>query len=217
MAPSTDADADANANANAEIGDDVPLDGRHARRQRNRDAVVHALLEIYRGGNFDPTTDEVAARSGVSARSLFRYFDDVDDLCRAAIEHQMASVAPLFAVEVDPARPLRERIDAVVAQRHQLFDAVGLVGVISRIRAPYQPLIEAQLREGRRQLRAQLARAFAPELDQMPADEAAAVLAAIDVLTSFESDQLLAADQHLDRRVIAQALTDAIHKLLIRS
>ena len=45
------------------------VDGRHLRRQRNRDAVVAALLELYGEGNLDPTTDEVAQRSGLSARS----------------------------------------------------------------------------------------------------------------------------------------------------
>ena len=61
------------------------IDGRRASRERNRDAVVDALLDLYREGNLSPGADAVAERSGLSRRSLFRYFDDLDDLCRAAI------------------------------------------------------------------------------------------------------------------------------------
>ncbi|HAP77906.1 MAG TPA: TetR/AcrR family transcriptional regulator, partial [Acidimicrobiaceae bacterium] len=48
---------------------------------------------LYRSGNFDPSIDEIATRSGVSARSVFRYFDDVDDLANAAIDQQLLDVA----------------------------------------------------------------------------------------------------------------------------
>src|ERR1035438_5413311 len=63
-------------------------DGRQLRRRRNRETVVDALLDLYRDGNLRPSTEEIAARSGLSPRSLFRYFDDVDDLTRTAIRHQ---------------------------------------------------------------------------------------------------------------------------------
>ena len=55
-------------------------DGRHARRDRNRLAVVDAMLELYVEGNLDPSSDEIAERAGLSPRSLFRYFEDLDDL-----------------------------------------------------------------------------------------------------------------------------------------
>ena len=37
-------------------------DGRRARRDRNRDAVVDALLELYHEGRLDPSSDEIATR-----------------------------------------------------------------------------------------------------------------------------------------------------------
>ena len=41
-------------------------DGRQLRRRRNREAVVEALLDLYREGNLRPSTEEIAARSGLS-------------------------------------------------------------------------------------------------------------------------------------------------------
>ena len=40
-------------------------DGRSARSQRTRNAVVDALLELNREGNLRPTAKEIAERAGV--------------------------------------------------------------------------------------------------------------------------------------------------------
>ena len=75
-------------------------DGRRLRRERNRDAVVQAVLELVREGELAPGVEAVAARAGLSARSVFRYFDDLDDLCRAAIARQLALVGPILGREL---------------------------------------------------------------------------------------------------------------------
>ena len=108
------------------MGDD---DGRRQRRERNRDAVVDALLAIVADGDLAPSADAVAARAGLSTRSLFRYFDDVDDLCRAAIARQHERVAALLE---RPARRRRHRSPPAPATSSRtassLFDAMGDVG-----------------------------------------------------------------------------------------
>ncbi|HRE00682.1 MAG TPA: TetR family transcriptional regulator, partial [Ilumatobacteraceae bacterium] len=68
----------------------VQVDGRRGRRDRNRDAVVDALLTLYHDGVLEPSADAIAEQAGLSARSLFRYFDDLDDLQRAAVERHAA-------------------------------------------------------------------------------------------------------------------------------
>jgi len=190
------------------------VDGRMARRARNRDAVVDALLAFYEEGDLRPGADAVAERAGLSPRSVFRYFEDVDDLCRAAVERQQERVAGLLTVAAAPSASLRTRIEAVVEQRLALFEAIGAVGVVARLRAPFQPELAAQLDRGRRLLRAQLRRAFAPELEALGPERAAAALAATDVLCSFEAHQLLRRDQGLGRARIGAVLTASLSALL---
>jgi AcrR family transcriptional regulator len=191
--------------------DAVPaLDGRHARRERNREAVVAALLALYHEGDLDPPVERIAARSGVSARSLFRYFDDVDDLCRSAIGSQLAEVLPIIERVITADAPFRDRVRAVVAQRVTLFETVGRVGVIARVRAPFQPLVATQLREVRAVLRERMATAFAPELADLEPDDAAVALAAADVACSYETHELLRSDQGLDRDVTVAVLEHAV-------
>jgi AcrR family transcriptional regulator len=173
--------------------------------------VVDALLDLYREGNLQPGTEEIAARSGLSPRSLFRYFDDVDDLTRTAIRHQEHRVMHLVPIEVSPDRPLAVKVAALVKQRFRLFDAVGHAATVARLRAPFQPVLAEEVRQHRVFLRSQIEFLFGPELAGLDKGARDAVLAAADVLTSFESCQLLVQGQGLSparaRTAVAGALS----------
>jgi AcrR family transcriptional regulator len=188
-------------------------DGRRVRRDRNRDAVVDAMLELYREGSIVPSADEIAERAGLSARSLFRYFDDIDDLVRAAVSRHLERLQPLLPIDLAANASTAERIAAIVNQRVRLFEAIGSVGTVARLRAESQPLIATELREFRRFLRDQLKRALAAEL-AASGTNAATVLTTADVLCSFESYQLLRHDHSLSRPKIAATLTTSLTRLL---
>src|SRR5579863_5021968 len=151
---------------------DLGGDGRRLRRDRNRTAVVDALLDLYGESNLRPSTAEIAERAGLSHRSLFRYFDDFDDLCREAILRAEQRARPLLPIEVDRTAPLTDRIEALVTQRLRLFEALGPVAQVSRLNAPFAQVLAAELTKNRAFLRAQLADVFAQELN--PAPEASA-------------------------------------------
>src|SRR5712691_6310378 len=143
-------------------------DGRRLRRDRNRTAVVDALLDLYGESNLRPSTAEIAERAGLSHRSLFRYFDDFDDLCREAVGRAEQRALPLIPIRIDQAAPLTDRIDALVSQRLRLFEALGPVALVSRLNAPFAHVLAAELTKNRAFLRAQLADLFAPELNPAP-------------------------------------------------
>lgn len=193
---------------------ETPTDGRHLRRDRNREAVVAALLELYREGDITPSTEEIAARAGISARSLFRYFDDSDALVRTAIARQQEHLAPLYDLAIDSVMALGDRIDAFVAARVRLVEAMGPVGRVARNLASKQPRIAGELGRIRALLRDQAAAVFAAELASRSADDAAATLAAVDVLASWESYHLLREDQGLSRDDAAAVIAAGLARLL---
>ncbi len=188
----------------------APADGRQLRRRRNREAVVEALLDLYSQGNLRPSAEEIATQSGLSPRSLFRYFDDVDDLIREAVDRQIERAIPLVMIDAAPDAPVAVKVAALVEQRFRLFGAVGNAAAVVRLRSPFQPLLAASLAQNRAFLRSQMERLFAPELAGMAPEVAVRSLAAADVLASFESRHLLCSDQGLDidqaRAVMAEAL-----------
>jgi AcrR family transcriptional regulator len=192
-------------------GATTETDGRRLRRAINREAVVDALLDLYQEGNLRPGTDEIAERAGISPRSLFRYFEDTDDLAGEAVSRQLARALPLVQVDADPTAPFEDRVAALVDQRFRLFAAVGQAAHVSRLRAPFQPRLAESLADNRRFLRGQLRSLFGGELEAMGDGRAEWALASADILTTFESYQLLIDDQGFTvpgaRSVVARALS----------
>ena len=189
-------------------------DGRNLRRDRNRDAVVTTLLELYREGDLNPSADTIAARAGISVRSLFRYFDDAEAMVRAAIARQQEHLAPLYALDVPSDLPLAERVERFVAARVQLLEGMGEVGRVARAFATRQPLVLAELARVRGTMRRQLDIVFADELAALPADRRRAASAAADVMTSWESFDLMRHDQGLARADATAAMAAALVALL---
>jgi TetR/AcrR family transcriptional regulator of autoinduction and epiphytic fitness len=171
--------------ASAGVPSDV--DGRRLRREQNRQAVLDALVALFEEGHYSPSVAEIAARAGLSPRSLFRYFDDVDDLNSAAIDRQLAAARPLLEVDIDPSAPIAEKAPALVAARGRLFEAVAPAARAARACAHHRPVVARQLHESRRYHRREIERVFAPEL----ARAGAALVPAIDALCSFETWELV--------------------------
>lgn len=187
-------------------------DGRRLRRDNNRSAVVNALLMLYQEGNLSPSTEEIAARSGVSSRSLFRYFDDVDDLAQSAIVAEVERIRHLTPIDIRLDQPLATRLSELATQRSVLWEAVGAVAMVTRMRAHRNPMLAEMLRSNRLQLRDQVRRLVEPELaDAGPS--AATLLAVADVLTSFETWRLMRDDQMLSVDAARVALLEGLTRL----
>src|SRR5687768_10961548 len=125
------------------------IDGRKLRREQNREAVVDALVGLFEAGDYTPSSGTIAARAGISPRSLFRYFDDVDDLNRAAIERHIAINRHLFEPQVDHTLPTAAKVEAFVAARAELHEAVAPGARAARLCAHRHSVVAAQLHETR--------------------------------------------------------------------
>lgn len=181
------------------------IDGRRASRERNRLAVVDALLDLYAEGNLHPGAELVAERSGVSRRSVFRYFDDGDDLTRTAIERQQQRVWHLVEIADVGEGPLDHRIASMAEQRVALFRALGPAARVARLRAPFSPVLAEQIEQSRQLYGFQVELQFARELDALAPAARSEVLAAADAACSFEVYDLLVA-RGLDQRAIAAVM-----------
>jgi TetR/AcrR family transcriptional regulator, regulator of autoinduction and epiphytic fitness len=161
---------------------DRKVDGRRARRHRSRDLAVEALLDLLEEGEIRPTAQQVAERSGVSLRSIFRIFDDVETLHTEAATRQMVRHRHLF-VEVPASGALEERIRHLVETFDRLYATVAPVRRAALRAAPGSPALRAQLDRARAWARGELERVFAGEL----ATADAAQVAAVEVALSFEA------------------------------
>jgi AcrR family transcriptional regulator len=188
----------------------LEVDGRRLRREQNREAVLDALVALFTEGFYQPRASEIAERAGISPRSLFRYFDDVDDLNRAAIEHQLAAARPQLDIGIGPDAPTKAKVGRVVEARVRLFETIAPAARAARGYALSHAVVAAHLRDSRAHLRDQVGRLFAAELD----GDRATLLPALDALCSFETFELLRFDQGLSRPATVSALVSALTALL---
>src|SRR5205814_3734929 len=122
------------------------LDGRVVRGRRSRDAVVDALLALIDEGDPRPTAQRIAARAGVSLRSLFHHFDDLESLFLAAADAHAARVAPAIK-RLPRAGRLAERIAAFVVTRADIYELTAPVSRAARLVAPDSPAVSGRLAE----------------------------------------------------------------------
>ena len=139
------------------------IDGRSARAQRTRDSVVNAVLELAKSGDVRPTAKEVADCAGISVRSVYVHFDDLDDLFRAAASRHFEQMATLLQ-PVDASLPLAERIGAATNQRVAIYENFGAVRRAAEQWAPLSPALTEVLSTGRDVGRHDLERLFGPTL-----------------------------------------------------
>ncbi len=183
------------------------FDGRVRRTVRSRAMVVDAVLDLLGEGVAQPTAEQVAARSGVSIRSIFRLFDDMSSLHRAAAERQFERLGALL-VPLRDTGPVGERIDALVANRADVYEAVTPVRRAAVRLAATSPEIASELARVAGLLRAQTAGTFRAEL----AGAGPGVLDAVDLLTSWEAWDRLRRAQGL---TVEQAATTLRHALAV--
>lgn len=194
--------------------DAADLDGRTARRDRNRDAVLDAVLELFDEDCLAPAAQDVAARSGVSLRSVYRYYDDMDELVRQAIARNVERVAPLFEVPGPDDGTLPERVESFVAARLALYEAVAPTMRAALLRARGSELVRQQIDVARRRLLEQVRVTFGPELSALPAAARREVVAAVDVLLGFESAEHLRRQRGLSGPETRRTLVRAVVALL---
>jgi AcrR family transcriptional regulator len=192
---------------------EVATDGRVLRGARNREAIVDALLTLYRGGELSPTTQQVAVAAGVAPRSVYHHFADMEGLIAEVSERQLRDHGHLMeAPPTDGA--LDVRIRAVVTRRAELFEAVSAVRRAALLQAYRSPTIRRNLASLARRLRRQLETLFAPELQTRSAGARASLLDTLDLLTSWEAWDRLRVQQRLDADRARRVLTEAITTLL---
>lgn len=140
------------------------VDGRRERGNRNRSAVVSALLELYALGEFAPSAARIADIAGVSERSVFRYFDDMDDLASAAVQLQWDRVKSLY-LDLDSSGDFDTRVTSIVDHRLRVYESVAGAFHAASMTALRLPAVARAVEERRKYLRSQTHRQFHGELE----------------------------------------------------
>jgi TetR/AcrR family transcriptional regulator, regulator of autoinduction and epiphytic fitness len=176
-------------------GPGASTDGRLTRAARTRTAVVDALLTLNARGHLRPTARDIAAEAGVSLRSVYVHFDDLEALFVESSRRHAELLAAALPPLVDKGT-FTERLDAFLVRRIVIHEFAPGVRRAALLQEPFSPVLQQVLANGRQALRAEVGCSFAPELTAVDGDEMP-LLRAIDVASSDMTWESLRTFQHL--------------------
>ena len=189
------------------------VDGRHARSARSKDLVVEAILELLREGNLRPSAQEIAGRAGVSERTVFRHYADLEQLFAAAAARQARHIAPLLDMPPTTGRRA-QRVAELVRRRARLYEEVTPVRRAAVRHAPFHSVLRSSLDQVHGLLRGQLEAVLAPEIGSAGVDHRGELVECLDVATSWAAWETLRADQGLGPGRAGAAVERAVNSLL---
>ena len=188
-------------------------DGRSARAARTRDAVVEALLSLLDDGNFRPTARQVAERAGVSLRSVYVHFDDLEDLFSAAAERHFERTRDLVqAIPGDG--PLATRLDGFARQRERIHEASAQVRRAAVLQEPFSPALAEVLRLARQLSRAEIEIVFAPELGRRRGADRDRLLVELEVVSNASTWEALRLQHELPAPAAREVVADMLRASL---
>jgi len=166
--------------------DKSSADGRVARREKNREAVIAALTELYTAGNPAPTIDDVANHVGLTSRTIYMHFQDREALSVEVGQRQLEKYPELFGPA--PAEGQRqERIKQIVDHRAKFFEVISPVRRAAILAMHASAVIRKQQIGVAKRLRKHVEQSFGPELKACGDPRARAqLLESLDMLTNWE-------------------------------
>ena len=187
----------------------TPLtDGRRERSRSSRSKIIAAMLDLVGNGDVAPSAARVAEVAGVGLRSVFRHFDDMDELYREMGDVIEARVLPII-LQAPSGATWKEKLFDIADRRAQVFETIlpyRISANLKRFQSPYL------MQDYRRMLRLE-SETIEAHLPPAVKDDVVAARG-LNVILSFQTWRLLRHDQDLPvddaKAVVRRLLTDAM-------
>jgi TetR/AcrR family transcriptional regulator of autoinduction and epiphytic fitness len=157
------------------LSDVRPADGRMARSHQTRRAIVDAMRALHAEGDLRPTAPRVAARAGVSLRTVWQHFADMETLLLEAGRRDLEILLQIVS-PIGSDLPLAERVEMLADQRARVHEQMTPGWRAARLQQPFSP----ELRRSKKRMialaRAELEAVFVHELGQLPPDQRQALV-----------------------------------------
>ncbi|MEM1437350.1 MAG: helix-turn-helix domain-containing protein [Pseudomonadota bacterium] len=115
------------------------VDGRIARSRVQYDVIKTTFLELVNEGNYSPTAVDVAKRTGISVRTVFRHFSNIEELYAKIGEFQRSYVFENIPCPIEDSS-WEDRLKQIIFRRRAVFEVIlGSLEfvMVNRWRSPY--------------------------------------------------------------------------------
>jgi AcrR family transcriptional regulator len=189
------------------------IDGRAERSRKTRDAVVTAFMSLIDSGNVRPTARQVSEAAGVSLRSVFQHFADLESLLAEAADRQVARLRHVF-VRIPADLPFAERLERFTAARASVLEEITPVRRAALLQAPFSAEVSRRLKWVRDLSRDEAERLFAGELIALGSAERTLAAPALHAAAEWYNWETLRQHEGLSPDEAQQVMSRTIRALL---
>ena len=100
-------------------------DGRNLRSINSQKLIVDACIKLFKEGNLEPTAQQVADESGVGIRTVFRQFDEMENLFKSV--DAVLSKDYDFEVSYDPSSSFDARLQSTISHMNAGYEKHKLI------------------------------------------------------------------------------------------
>ena len=183
-------------------------DGRFARSQKTKDAIVKALLKLLRNTPF-PTAEQVAKESKIGLRTVYRQFKDMESIYLSLHEECMHSLSQMFNSDVDLDRSFEERVSFAISERFAIYDEYETLFIATISNSARLPTLVNQVAESYQIMRERFIK-IVPEIKKLSAIKSDLLFTRITFPSWFSLRKLLKYDQ----KIIIDELSDDLTKYI---
>ena len=183
-------------------------DGRFARSQKTKDAIVKALLKLLRTTPF-PTAEQVAKESKIGLRTVYRQFKDMESIYLSLHEECMHSLGQMFNSDVDLYKPFKERVSFAISERFTIYEEYEILFIATISNSARLPTLVNQVAESYQIMRERFIE-IVPEIKNLSTIKSDLLFARITFPPWFSLRKLLKHDQ----KIIIDELSDDLVKYI---
>lgn len=184
------------------------FDGRRRRSKNSQEKIVEAVLRLHDEGVMAPTAHEIAAKSGVSIRTVFRLNEDMESIFVEADRLLYDRFEPDFMRPIVGAG-LEDRLYNYILRRMELYKACGAQIRATKTQMWKFPSLERNYRKLLRHLQRDMFR-WLPELSEA----SKSTQMAAETLLSFETWDRMRRYAGESQKQCGEAVFDSILTLM---
>jgi len=183
-------------------------DGRFARSQKTKDAIVKALLKLLKNTPF-PTAEQVAKESKIGLRTVYRQFKDMESIYLSLHEECMHSLSLMFNSDVDLDRSFEERVSFAIHERFAIYDEYETLFIATISNSARLPTLVNQVAESYQIMRQRFI-IIVPEIKNLSTIKSDLLFTRILFPSWFSLRRVLKHDQ----KIIIDELSDDLMKYI---
>ena len=183
-------------------------DGRFARSQKTKDAIVKALLKLLKDNPF-PTAEQVAKESKIGLRTVYRQFKDMESIYLSLHEKCLYSLEQMFKNEIDLEKSFEERINLAISERLAIYSEYESLFIATISNAARLPILVDQVAASYKIMRERFIK-IVPESKNLSTIKADLLFTRILFPSWFSLRKVLKHDQ----KIIIDELSDDLMKYI---